>query len=209
MAQRLYFSPAPGAGDRGPVWAAWLALAAVAGVFLFILALPHIWDIDIWWHLRAGEWIVGHRALPRTDVFSSVEPERSWKSFNWLFQVGAYGIHQAAGLLGVRVAAAGDRAGRLWALGRGLLPGYQGPGRHLFIDCASGLLFDDRISTRPHLFNMVGEGALLYFFAGDGLLRSRRSKVGYFLLFVVWANLHHPGAALVCLSWASPWGCAW
>ena len=40
-----------------------------AGAFVVAARARTNWDQDIWWHLRAGQWIVEHGALPATDPF--------------------------------------------------------------------------------------------------------------------------------------------
>ena len=39
-----------------------------------MLVMQPVQDLDIWWHLRTGQWIVEHRAVPVTDPFSSFGP---------------------------------------------------------------------------------------------------------------------------------------
>lgn len=45
---------------------------------------------DVWWHLKTGQWIVGHHALPRFDPFSftatraPVLHEWAWEVVSWL-----------------------------------------------------------------------------------------------------------------------------
>src|SRR5207249_11974520 len=79
-----------------------VVVAAALAVYAFWVAFVPIWDTDIWWHLRVGEWIAAHPRVPRADLFSSVDPEQPWKSFNWLFQALAYALEHAAGARGLR-----------------------------------------------------------------------------------------------------------
>ena len=37
---------------------------------VFALALRPIDETDLWWHLKAGEWMLQHRAIPRTGLWS-------------------------------------------------------------------------------------------------------------------------------------------
>ncbi|HEY7953739.1 MAG TPA: hypothetical protein VII38_00545 [Polyangia bacterium] len=170
-----------------------LILVALVG-YALCLALPPIWDSDVWWHLRVGEWIAHHHALPHRDLFSSVNPERPWRSFNWLFQLGVYGIYRASGLFGLRLfAAAVTLAGyALW------LRFFHDETRSWPLSLALALLlvllFDDRIRVRPHLFNLAGDAAVALFCAGAMTLGTRARRTGFFALFYLWANLHDPGA---------------
>ncbi|MDB4965405.1 MAG: hypothetical protein JWN44_1094 [Myxococcales bacterium] len=169
------------------------AFAALTAYAFFIAFIP-IWDTDIWWHLRVGEWMAAERRLPHSDLFSSVDPDQPWKSFQWLFQALSYGVHQLWGARGLRVATALITVGgyAVWA-------GYfrretRSWPLTLALTALLLLLFDDRIRARPHLFNLVGEGAVAWFCARGLLLATWRRRALYFVLFWLWANLHDPGA---------------
>lgn len=65
------------------------------------LAIRPIVDVDIWWHLRQGQWIVEQGTVPNTDPFSWFGVGRRWIAYHWLFEVAVYGLHVVAGLFGV------------------------------------------------------------------------------------------------------------
>ena len=52
----------------------WIALPLVAVVFCIpVLATVHpVFDWDIWWHLRTGQWIAEHGRLPDHDPFTAI-----------------------------------------------------------------------------------------------------------------------------------------
>jgi hypothetical protein len=58
-------------------------------------------DADIWWHLRTGQWIVEHGAVPQTDPFSAYGQGRTWLAYSWLYEVVIYGCYHWFGLYGV------------------------------------------------------------------------------------------------------------
>ena len=43
---------------------------AVLFVGLFAMTARNVTDPDIWWHLKAGEYIAEHKTVPHTDPFS-------------------------------------------------------------------------------------------------------------------------------------------
>jgi len=57
-------------------------------------------DAGIGWHIRTGEWILQHHAVPHTDLFSNV-PTRVWFAWEWLFDVVIAYVHSWSGLNGV------------------------------------------------------------------------------------------------------------
>jgi len=69
----------------------WLGLTCLfAALPLFYVKHARLADPDIWWHMRAGEWIVQNHQIPRVDVFSASTLGRPWADYSWLFDVGAY-----------------------------------------------------------------------------------------------------------------------
>ncbi|MES1205498.1 MAG: hypothetical protein ABUS79_06135 [Pseudomonadota bacterium] len=86
-------------GDR---W--WVLAAVFAGAFG--LALQPITDGDIFWHLAAGREMVRRHDWLRSDPFTVSAAGRPWADVHWLFQLGAYGVHQIAGFAGLVVAKA-------------------------------------------------------------------------------------------------------
>ena len=58
-------------------------------------------DPDIWWHLRTGEWIQHHHAIPRTDPFSGPNAGKAWQPYSWLFELFVIQLFQHFGLVGI------------------------------------------------------------------------------------------------------------
>lgn len=80
-------------------------LAFLIPAFLLFAFLPGtkrlLSDGDTGWHIRTGEWILAHRAVPNTDLFSFTKPHASWFAWEWGWDVLFAGIHQVWGLAGV------------------------------------------------------------------------------------------------------------
>jgi hypothetical protein len=81
------------------------ALRALLLVLLFslpiLITIRPVRDLDIWWHLREGQWIIEHHTVPVTDPFSSYGAGKRWLAYSWLFEVVVYGLYHAFGLLGL------------------------------------------------------------------------------------------------------------
>jgi hypothetical protein len=57
-------------------------------------------DPDIWWHIRVGDWIAQHHALPRIGIYSQ-HIERPWIAYSWCFDLLVSGIQSIFGLPGI------------------------------------------------------------------------------------------------------------
>ena len=77
--------------------------------FLCILAYQ-IGDPDVFWHIKTGEWIWQHEALPDKDPFSYTVDDSVYNSYirpsvilrqYWVSQLALYGLHSAFGLFGI------------------------------------------------------------------------------------------------------------
>jgi hypothetical protein len=58
-------------------------------------------DGDTGWHIRTGEWILQHRAVPTQDLFSFTKPGAPWFAWEWLWDICFALIHSNFGLAGV------------------------------------------------------------------------------------------------------------
>src|SRR3954469_12826886 len=67
-----------------------LVFALFAGLAGFALAgfSPGLLnDGDTYWHIRAGEWMLAHRAVLRADVFSATAAGAPWHTQEWLAEI--------------------------------------------------------------------------------------------------------------------------
>ena len=81
-------------------------------IFLFVwlfLAGPQGWnallaDADIGWHIRTGQWIIAHQAVPTHDLFSFSKAGAPWFAWEWLSDVIFASLFGVAGMKGVLLA---------------------------------------------------------------------------------------------------------
>src|SRR5690348_7247707 len=83
-----------------------LADGFFAILLLVLLARPASWqallaDGDTGWHIRTGDWILAHGAVPATDLFSFSKSGQSWFAWEWLSDVMFALLHRWFGLTGV------------------------------------------------------------------------------------------------------------
>jgi hypothetical protein len=58
-------------------------------------------DGDTGWHIRTGEWILQHNAVPKEDLFSFTKPHQAWFAWEWGWDVIFATVHGVWGLAGV------------------------------------------------------------------------------------------------------------
>ncbi len=159
----------------------WLAVLGFA-----LQGLRPLTDQDTWWHLRTGEWIVGHRRLPTADPWSFTETHR-WIPHEWLSEVLLYAAYRAGGYPGVLVL----RSLVLGAVAFVVVRECRRRAGWLHATIASLLALAavaPGAAARPQLASF-----LLMAMFGAGLLRAvdrRRPPVWLIALAWLWANLH-------------------
>jgi hypothetical protein len=70
---------------------------AVLFLGLFAMAARNVIDPDVWWHLRTGQYIAEHKAVPHTDPFSYTRAGQRWLTHEWLTELGMYELQRHAG----------------------------------------------------------------------------------------------------------------
>lgn len=72
-------------------------------LFMLLFTFVHrgIFDLDIWLHLKAGEWVLQNKAVPKSDIFSFTIFSKPWIDHSWLFQLIVYLIYRDFGSEGL------------------------------------------------------------------------------------------------------------
>ena len=171
----------------------WFTGAALLFLSYLVLGFHPIWDVDVFWHICAGRWIVENMGLPTTDIFSAVDPQRPWTTFQWLYEVICFGTDSAGGLTAVRAlhtlvttCALALLLVHLWRR--------QGPAAGLAALAVAAFLFADRLRVRPDAFNLLFVSLLLPTVCAPKL--DRKSLAWIALISGLWANIHAGGALL-------------
>src|SRR5262249_50431860 len=118
MAERISHDTAPVMALHVP-----LPILVVSGVYVLLLLIGDrlLNDPDTYWHLVIGQWIVEHRAVPHTDVFSYTMNGAPWIANQWLSQVLYAAGYALAGWTGIVVMAVAAIAAACGLLARFLL----------------------------------------------------------------------------------------
>ena len=69
--------------------------------YLALCAFSNLSEIDYLFHIKSGEYITAHKAIPGEDVFSFTMENKQWTNHEWLYQVVIYWIYNNFGLDGV------------------------------------------------------------------------------------------------------------
>jgi hypothetical protein len=173
----------------------WLQLLVLAGLLVAVGVIAFnlkfsVLDLDIWWHLKVGDWIVRHKAVPHTGLFSWTAADRPWVAYSWGYEVLMSRAYAWFGLVGIglygTLLTLGVAYFVYWMLRR--LSGRFWPACLLAVVTCSAFLFN--LMPRPVFFSMM-------LFCGTLTLvleasRTGRAQVLYWLplIFLVWANLH-------------------
>lgn len=164
-------------------------LIAGVGTECFVTKLS-VLDLDIWWHLSAGDWMVQHHSFPHTGILSRTAADRPWMAYSWAYEILLSRSYALLGFMGVglfgTLLTIGVALGVFWMIRR--LSGRFWAGWILSIVVYSAFLFN--IMPRPVFFSM-----LLYSVTLTLLLEANRSgrvQLLYWLplVFFLWANLH-------------------
>jgi len=166
-----------------------MAILYATPVF-FVLRLDEVNDLDLWWHLRIGQWIVQHGAIPRVEMFSTFGAGTPWVAYSWLFELIVFGLFQKLGLVGI-VVYSSTMAVLIGATVHNLVRRSTsdftlGVGITFFAMFTMGRLF----MPRPWLLS-------IFFFALELNVLMRARETGKIrdllllpLLFTVWTNVH-------------------
>ena len=80
--------------------AALSALLVVVGAAAFQLKFSVI-DLDVWWHLKVGDWIIQHSAFPHTGILSRSAADHKWSAYSWGYEVLLSRFYAWFGLIGI------------------------------------------------------------------------------------------------------------
>src|SRR5690348_2945416 len=161
-------------------------------------------DCDTGWHIRTGEWILAHGAVPRHDPFSFSKPGEAWFAWEWLSDVLLAWLNSVDGLRAVLLASIALICATFTLL-------------YLLARRKSNVVFAIWVTmvaaaassihwlARPHLFTLL---FLVVFYWGlERVREGRRSAAGipWFAIFpaitLAWTQLHggfFVGILMIC-----------
>jgi hypothetical protein len=194
---------APRQSGGGRWWAPSLADVLFIALFAWLLAGSGaeglLSDGDVGWHIRAGDYILEHRSVPRTDLFTFTKPGAPWFAWEWLSDVLLALLHGWMGLKGVVLMAAVVLAA--WPVV--VLRHALWRGANVWMAVTFGLLAVGSSTihylARPHVFTLLFTAVAAWLIDAD---RRRASPRILWLvpLSLVWTNVHGGFGLVVVLA---------
>jgi hypothetical protein len=179
-----------------------LFFLAILG-WIFMSSGPAGWqglleDGDVGWHIRTGQWILNHHAVPHHDLYSFSKPDAPWFAWEWLTDVMDGALERVGGLKAIVLMAGVVIAVFATTVIRRMV----WRGSHLFIAMAAALLAIGSSTVhflaRPHIFTLLLLSISVWMVEADREKPSRRIWL-LVPLTVVWTNLHGGFLALIAL----------
>jgi hypothetical protein len=146
-------------------------------------------DGDTGWHIRAGQYILAHHAVPTVDLFSFSRAGAPWFAWEWLTDVMYAALFQMGGLKAI-VLAAGLMIGLFATV---VLRYTLWRGANVLVALFTTLLAAGAASmhflARPHLFTLLLVPICFWVVEAD---RRRKTRWLWILIPVtaLWTNLH-------------------
>jgi hypothetical protein len=165
-------------------------------------------DGDTGWHIRTGEWIAVHHAVPAQDIFSYSKPGQAWFAWEWLTDLlfawlNAHGGLAAVALTSILIISTVFTL--LFLLARQKSNAIVALAVTMVAAVASSIHW----LARPHVFTLL---FLVLFYAAlervrDG--RTRLAGVPYLAILpvatIIWTNLH--GGFVAGIVMVGAYGC--
>ena len=168
----------------------WCFLLLLLVVFCFLCGFFHVSAVDVGFHLRTGEYVLGEAAIPVVNTFSSTQPDTPWLLHQWAPAVVYYLAYASGGLTGLIVfkAALGALIFLVVWLSARRETRTDSPWAFWAVT-ACVLAARVRFFERPYMVSALCLAFLLY---GCRRWRGRHAWTlgGLPVLMAVWANLH-------------------
>ncbi len=102
-------SPQPNVGKKvvgrhWPVLQLFVLTVLLVTLGLICLKLKFwVLDLDLWVHLRVGDWIVQNHAFPHSGLFSRTAAERPWIAYSWGYELLFSRVYAWFGVMGIGI----------------------------------------------------------------------------------------------------------
>jgi tetratricopeptide (TPR) repeat protein len=175
-------------------------IIAIACFFISLPGLKQIIGLDIFLHIKTGQWIWDALSIPRVQLYSFILGQKEWINHQWLFQAIIYPIHSLSGLNGLIVLRYTIICILLYIFYKCIKKTYYTlPVSLLVMNISFMLGYERFFLIRPEIISILF--TVLFIFS----LRAYKGNSNILLLLplqVIWVNTHGYfiiGPALACL----------
>jgi hypothetical protein len=162
----------------------------LAAPMLICLHSAFVSDADIWWHMRMGQWILAHHAVPHVDLYSAQLAGTRWLAYSWLYELLVVKFFDRLGMVGLIVYSSTmilAITAALYHLVRRLQNDFS---LITVLTFASAYSMAHLYSPRPWMFTI-----LFFILELDVLMHVRRTGrlrelLWLPVIFALWANVH-------------------
>lgn len=157
---------------------------------LVLVALAPRFDPDFWWHLKVGQYIAQHHAVPSRDFMSYVFAGHPWTDHEWLTELLMYGAFRVGGVYGPVVLFAAVIGGAY------LLVYLVMVDRHINRLLAMGVLLLAAVASsgswgpRVQMVTLLFLATYMFVLHRFEISRDRRLLVAFPGIMLLWANMH-------------------
>ncbi len=163
-----------------------LLLVILLGGFFSMRLLS---DPDLGFHLRYGEWIISHHAVPEKDLSTYTVSNHDYIDIHWFFQATLYCLFRIAGYKGISVLVSVITIALLLLLLRRLKILQAGPGLACSGLLTSILIIEPSFGPHPELLSFVFLTASLLVL--DLYFHQRKNLLFMLpLIQLLWCNMH-------------------
>jgi len=183
-------------------------------VFFFIFASfnAKIWDPDLWWHLKTGEYIAQTKSIPSTDPFAftslpqdPIHPESKRIKFilgqYWIAQLIFYWVYETFSLQGIIYMRALILTLLIFLLYRSIRRDRVGFFSALLFLLPAVTILVNFTGERPQLFSFLFTFLLVFLLEGykkasqsEAMTSHKKAVLTYLLplpfVMMLWANMH-------------------
>ncbi|MBP9725138.1 MAG: hypothetical protein KBE37_10060 [Bacteroidia bacterium] len=164
-------------------------------ITVFSFSLRYLSDHDLGFHLKGGQWIWEHKAVPDKDTYTYTVNQNDYIDSHWFFQLVVWCFYTLAGYSGVSLMVAILITAIFyiqWKIVRSYISTTEG----IVLLMLVALIIQFRFHLRPELITWMCIS--LYLLVYQTYLK-KKSNVIYWLFFVqlIWANCH----GLFILGW--------
>ncbi|MBI3601395.1 MAG: tetratricopeptide repeat protein [Candidatus Omnitrophica bacterium] len=163
-----------------------MAIGVVFGLMAFLASIE-IKDLDLWLHLKMGQYISEHKIVPTFDILSCSIAGKPWVNHEWLFQAIIYQIFHLwsfDGLINMQIVVVFIT---LFIL---LVLGYSKERQWLtaFSLLVVLLVYQSRFTIRPDIFSLLFFVSFIWILSW--FIDRRWSVWALVVIQVLWSNMH-------------------